>query len=87
MAHYFAGVASTHPLASIYCDGRLVASFGQAPDLVENFDTSGVTGGSMWRIADVMTRVEGGATTCDVRALHPAGQLTGYDVRLDDTSL
>jgi len=86
MAHYFAGIASTHPLANLYCQGRLVASFGQAPDLVENFDTSGVMTGSMWRVADVTTRVDGGTTACEVHALHPAGQATGYDVRLDDTS-
>jgi len=87
MANYFGfngiGDPTTHPIANIYCQGRLVASFGQAPDVVPGFATEGGDGGgSMWRIADVTTHVSAaGVTTCDVAALHPAGTTTGYDVR------
>jgi hypothetical protein len=90
MAHYFSGTSEdgTRPMANVYCQGRLVASFGQLPDLVEGFDFAGVAeDGSMWRVADIVTHVDTtGVTTCDVQALHPAGQSTGYDVRLDDLS-
>jgi hypothetical protein len=88
MAHYFAGLDGTHPLTNIYCQGRLVASFGQGPDLVGGFDSPGTReDGSMWRVADIVTHVDSaGATTCDVTALHPAGQPTGYDVRTFDLS-
>jgi hypothetical protein len=83
MANYFSGTGATHPIANIYCQGHLVASFGQAPDTVPGFDLAGQDiSGSMWRIADITAHVDGaGVTTCDVAALHPADQTTGYDVR------
>jgi hypothetical protein len=79
MADYFiGGLGATFPIANIYCQGHLVASFGQAPDMVPGFDTDGYENGSMWRVADVTTHVDAaGITTCDVAALHPAGQTTG----------
>jgi hypothetical protein len=82
MANYFVGGQITHPIASIYCGGRLVASYGQAPDAVPRFQHGGADGGgSMWRIADITTHVdENGATTCDVAVVRPPGEATGYDV-------
>jgi hypothetical protein len=85
MANYYNGDGATLPMTNIYCQGQLVATFGQAPDTVSEFDTPGFEGGSMWRVADVTTHVDAASiTTCDVAALHPAGQTTGYDVRVDD---
>ena len=92
MAHYFSSESfgdATHPMANVYCQGRLVASFGQPPDLVQGFDMPGANAdGSTWRVADIVTHVDAttGVTTCDVQALHPPGQSAGYDVRLDDMS-
>ncbi|HMG22874.1 MAG TPA: hypothetical protein VK607_16180, partial [Kofleriaceae bacterium] len=87
LANYFGGVDLTHPIANVYCQGRLVASYGQAPDRVPGFHLGGGDGlGSMWRIADVTTHVDvAGNTTCDVAAVHPPGMTKGYDVRDDDT--
>ena len=75
-------------MVNSYCQGRLAASFGRAPDVVPGFDTPLVDqNGSMWRVADVTTRVDAyGVTTCDVKAIHPAGATTGYDVRAGDAS-
>jgi hypothetical protein len=86
MASYFGGIEPAFPMASIYCQGRLVATFGRAPDLVPGFELSSGSGdGSMWRIADITTRVDAaGVTTCEIAALHPPGQRTGYDVRAGD---
>lgn len=90
MAHYYTGGSEngTHPMANVYCQGRLVASFGQGPDLVKGFDWPGSRDGSTWRVADIVTHVDRatGVTTCDVQARHPTGQSTGYDVRIDDMS-
>jgi hypothetical protein len=88
LVNYYAGSGVPHPLANIYCQGRLVASYGQAPDLVPGFDTPGADGGgSMWRVVDVTTHVDAaGVTTCDLQALHPADQTTGYDVRVGDST-
>jgi hypothetical protein len=38
------------------------------------------------RVADVLTHVNGGITTCDVTPLHPINQPTGYRVLYDDTT-
>jgi hypothetical protein len=88
MANYFGGDTPTLPIANVYCQGRLVASFGQAPDTVARFRIGGGDGGgSMWRIADVTTHVDAaGSVTCDVAGLHPAGAATGYDVRDGDAT-
>lgn len=88
MADYFADGAGgegsgalaatvTHPMVNVYCEGKLVSSFGRAPDLVPGYDTAKKT----WRVADITTHVAAGKTTCDIAALHPAGATTGYDVR------
>jgi hypothetical protein len=91
MANYFGtvdGPRVTRPMVNIYCQGHMIASYGQAPDRVDGFNEAGGDGGgSMWRVADVTTHVDAnGVTTCDVQALHPAGQATGYDVRIGDES-
>src|SRR6185295_17223265 len=92
MASYYGtyqlGNPSTHPMTNVYCQGHLVASFGQFPDVVPGFDWPDIdANGSMWRVADITTHVNAdGVTTCDVAALHPAGSTTGYDVRAGDPS-
>jgi hypothetical protein len=91
MASYYLSIQVTptaHPMANVYCDGHLVASFGQSPDLVLGFDAPGVDAdGSMWRVADITTHVDAtGVTTCDVAILHPAGTTSGYDIRGGDPS-
>jgi hypothetical protein len=88
MANYFQGVEEAFPMASIYCQGHLVATLGRAPDLVNGF-TIGFGDGfsSMWRIADITTHVDtAGNTTCDVVPLHPPGKADGYDVRVGDVT-
>jgi hypothetical protein len=86
MANYFGGAERVNPMANIYCQGKLVATFGRAPNLVQGFAISGGDGlGAMWRVADITTHVDAaGATTCDVAPLHPAGHTSGYDVRIGD---
>lgn len=87
MVNYYSGSSATYPLVNIYCGGEIAATFGAAPDQVAGFMSS-ETGemGLMWRVADVVTRVAGGVTTCDITALHPAGMTTGHDLRTGDTS-
>ena len=77
----------TRPLVNIYCDGRRVATYGRAPDIVPHFE--GNPGdeqiGAMWRVVDVTTRVsETGALRCEMAAVHPPGSTSGYDVTYDD---
>lgn len=80
MASYEVGLGARTPIANVYCQGHLVASFGRAPETVPGFDTPG--DGSTWRVADITTHVDAaGVTSCDVAALHPPGQTTGFDVR------
>jgi hypothetical protein len=88
MVHYYSGSGEAHPMVNIYCDGHRVATYGQAPDLVTGYTTSGGFGcqGHSWRVADVLTHVNGGITTCDVTPLHPINQPTGYRVLLNDTT-
>jgi hypothetical protein len=86
MVQNFTGTIA-RPAVNVYCGGRLVSTYGVAPDTVPAF--TGVTGyvgiGAMWRVADVTTHVDaGGETTCDVEPLHAAGMTTGYDVTYDD---
>jgi hypothetical protein len=94
MVHYFGQDSATstanvdeHPMVNIYCGGNLVATFGQAPDLVMGFNNgAGWNAGQMWRVADVQAHVAGGVTTCTVTAIHPAGMMSGYSVTTNDTS-
>jgi hypothetical protein len=76
------------PVVNVYCGGRRIATYGQAPDIVPRFTgRSGAESvGAMWRVADVTVRVDdsGNTTGCDVAALHPPGSTTGYDVTNDD---
>lgn len=76
------------PVVNVYCDGRRVATYGAAPDVVPRFE--GPPGndsiGAMWRVVDVTTHVDAatGALSCDALALHPPGTMTGYDVTVDN---
>ncbi len=89
MVQNFTGT-ETHPMVNIYCDGRLVGTYGAAPDLVPTFSGSrGSTScGAMWRVVDVTTHVDasGGTTGCDLSALHPPAATSGYWVTTDDAS-
>lgn len=82
--------APARPLVNVYCGGRRVATFGQAPDTVPRFSgvigTSGI--GAMWRVADVRVSVDaaGRTTGCDVTQLHPIGRMSGYRVTNGDPS-
>ena len=70
---------TTHPLLNVYCGGSLVATYGEAPDVLGGFNHGdGWNAGLMWRVVDVTTHVAGGVTTCDVTALHPPGMVAGY---------
>jgi len=91
MVHYFGSLFAppvTHPMVNVYCGGRLLATYGAAPDVVPNFDkASGFGAGLMWRVVDVTTHVSGGTTTgCDLAPLHPGGQTSGYWVTDNDRS-
>lgn len=77
------------PLVNVYCGGRRVATYGQAPDLVPRFTgrRGDVSVGAMWRVADVTVSVDpvtGETIDCDVRQVHPPGSTTGYDVTYDN---
>ena len=88
MVQNFTGTAAT-PLVNVYCGGRRIATFGQAPDEVRGF--RGPNGnrsvGVMWRVADVTVSVDpatGETTDCDVVQLHPTGTARGYRLTLED---
>jgi hypothetical protein len=87
MVQNFTGKVA-RPMINIYCDGRRVATYGQAPDVVDRFEgTAGSSGiGAMWRVCDVTTHVDvtGATKRCDVQAVHPPGTASGYDVTYDD---
>jgi hypothetical protein len=74
------------PVVNVYCDGRRVATYGAAPDVVPGFEgPPGDTSiGAMWRVVDVTTRLDAGELSCDAAALHPPGAARGYDVTLED---
>lgn len=85
MVHHYHGSGEPHPLVNVYCDGYRVATYGQAPSLVTGFDLGGSgCNGHTWRVADILTSVQGGVTTCTVNALHPPGQTSGYHIREHD---
>jgi len=89
LVNYFSGDTATNPLVNIYCGGEIVSTFGAAPDTVSGFVSSEIgSSGLMWRVADVVTRVDAsGATTgCDVTALHPPMMSTGHWLTTGDTS-
>jgi hypothetical protein len=81
---------TARPLVNVYCGGRRLATYGQAPDIVPRF--RGVSGdegvGAMWRVVDVTVRVDaaGETTTCDLVPLHRPGTTEGYFVTNDDGS-
>jgi hypothetical protein len=83
MVHYYGGSdITTHPLVNIYCGGHLKATYGQAPDLVPNFNHGdGYDLGLMWRVVDVTPQVTGTTTTdCGLDPLHPPGMTSGFYV-------
>jgi hypothetical protein len=87
MVHFYGGSSTVaHPLVNVYCGGTIVATYGAAPDFVQQFNKPGDyangSGGSMWRVVDVTTHVSGGVTTgCDLTPLHPSGSTSGYWVK------
>jgi len=87
--HYTSTTRTAHPLVNVYCGGELRATYGSAPDLVDGFDEGGSrNGGDMWRVADIVTHVDGsGATDCTLTPLSPPGSTTGgHWVTTDDSS-
>ena len=89
MVHYYGGSGGVLPLVNLYCGGRLLGTYGAAPDTVPGFDTSGGFGeGDMWRVADAQVMVDATGTTtgCTLTPLHPPGTTTGYWVTTDDRS-
>ncbi len=96
MVHYYSGTGAVHPLVNIYCNGTLLGTYGQAPDTLTNFTTSGsFGGGNMWRVVDVTTQVgttdgDGDGfvdtTGCTLTPLHPPGMTSGYWVTNNDRS-
>jgi hypothetical protein len=81
--HHYSGSGPSHPLVNIYCGGKILASYGKAPDLVAGFtDGGGLGSGPIWRVVDVKTHVDaaGNTTSCDLTQLHAAGQTAGYNV-------
>ncbi len=96
MVHYYSGSGAVHPLVNIYCNGNLLGTYGQAPDQLTNFTTSGgFGGGNMWRVVDVTTMVgttdangDGfvDTTGCTLNGLHPPGMTSGYWVTTGDRS-
>jgi hypothetical protein len=83
--HYYAGSAVTHPLVNVYCGGYLLGSYGAAPDQVPNFNVAGQLTGAFWRVVDVTPVVVDGVTTgCELAAIHPPGETSGYHVTTND---
>ena len=79
MVHYWGGTGNAHPMVNVYCGGHLLGTYGAAPDVVPNFDSSGSTTGDVWRVVDVTPTVTGTTTTgCTLTPLHAPGMTTGY---------
>lgn len=88
LVHEFSG-GVTHPLVNVFCGGHLAATYGAEPDLVGGFtEGRGDLVGPMWRVVDVTPHVDDTGTTtgCDLEALHPPAQESGYWVTVDDIS-
>ena len=90
MVQNFTG-GESHPVVNVYCGGRRVATFGEAPDQVNNFrGPRGDMGvGAMWRVADVTVNVDpatGEVTGCDAELLHRPGMTTGFYLTQNDPS-
>lgn len=85
MVHHWGGDRLTYPLVNVYCGGELRATFGAAPDLVEDFDEGGGSGGgSMWRVADIEMMVTDSTVDCTVDPINPPLMSSGYYVTVDD---
>ncbi|HEY8431657.1 MAG TPA: hypothetical protein VIL20_24925, partial [Sandaracinaceae bacterium] len=72
MVQNYSGVVA-RPVVNVYCAGRRVATYGQAPDVVPNFRGrhGGESVGAMWRVADVLVHVDpSGALECEVTPLY-----------------
>lgn len=85
MVHNFSGTVA-RPVVNVYCGGRLKATFGAAPDEVTGYTGRRASVGAMWRVADVVAIVDEAGVTldCEVTALHPPGESTGYDITVED---
>ena len=90
LVHYYGGSVTTHPLVNVYCNGTILGTYGQAPDLVPGFNSGGGfnVGGPSWRVVDVETIVDamGVTTGCNLTPLNPPGMTSGYWISNDDTS-
>jgi hypothetical protein len=81
--HYYGGSLETHPLVNVYCGGKLLGTYGAAPDTITGFgsgDPESNANGPWWRVVDVTPTVDGmGVTTdCALTPLNPPGQTTGH---------
>ncbi|MGB0646453.1 MAG: hypothetical protein ACPGQS_04715 [Bradymonadia bacterium] len=89
MIQNFSGLVA-RPIVNVYCGGRLTATYGAPPDVLQNFSgrrgDSGI--GAMWRVAEVFPEVtpDGETTGCRVEPIHPPGQSSGYYITQDDPS-
>jgi hypothetical protein len=87
MVENYSGTLS-RPLVNVYCSGRRVATYGEAPNTVQGFQGrhGNESVGAMWRVADVTVRVDAAnrTTGCDVEPLHPPGTTRGYWITQDD---
>ncbi len=86
MVQNFTGTIA-RPLVNVYCNGRRVGTYGQAPDTVPRFrgPSGGDSPGAMWRVVDVTTRLDAsGELTCELAQVHPPGTTSGFDVTVDD---
>ena len=87
MIQNFSGTIA-RPIVNVYCGGRLRATYGAPPDVLQNFSgrrgDSGI--GAMWRVAEVFPEVtsDGETTGCRVEPIHPPGQSSGYYITQDD---
>lgn len=86
MAHKFSGTATTNPIISVYCGGRLRTVLGEAPDQVGLTRSGSGCQGHTWRAADVTMIVDPdtGFTDCNVEVL--TGEYSGWDVRLNSSA-
>lgn len=90
MVQNFTGEVS-EPVVNVYCGGRRVATFGEAPNQINNFrgPSGGTSPGAMWRVADVTVSVDpatGETTDCDARLLRRPGMIDGFYLTVDDPS-
>lgn len=86
--HYYTGSTEEHPIVNVYCNGNLLATYGQAPNQLSGFNNGQhYNKGLLWRVADVKAMVDAMGTTtgCTVTPLHPPATPTmGFWVTNND---